>query len=65
MLGRHIIDRAVLDSPKDPEALSWFSLLDEDFLEICEIAHLRPEEVIEKQLEVTAKLIRKATLGTL
>jgi len=65
MLGRHVIDRAVLDTPRDPEALSWFSLEDEDFLTLCEISYLNPEEVIEKQKEVTLKLIRGATLGTL
>lgn len=65
LLGRSIIDRAVLDSPRDPEALAWFDIMDEDFLEICEIAQLDPAQVLEKQKEVTAKLMRGATLGTL
>ncbi len=65
LLGRSVIDRAVLDTPKDPEALAWFSLDDEDFLVICEIAHLIPQDVIEKQREVTKKLIEGIILGDL
>lgn len=64
-LGRSIIDRAVLDSATDQEALDWFSLEDEDFILICQLAMLKPKEVIEKQKIVLEKLLRKATLGTL
>lgn len=58
-LGRCIIDRAVQDAVWDPEAYAWFNSEDEDFIEICFLANLDPERVVERFRFVYSNLIKK------
>ena len=47
-LGRSILDRAIMDSLEDSEILKWVDQDDEDFMAICFIADLEPEDVVRR-----------------
>lgn len=57
-LARSVLDRAVLDSLEDPKIVNWFDEDDSDFVTICYIACLEPEDVIQK-FTATFKRLQK------
>lgn len=61
LLGRSIIDRAILDSLDDEEIEEWFDENDEDFNTICFIGNLNPKETV-KQFNTILELLKKGEL---
>lgn len=55
-LGRAILDKAVLDSVNDEETFKWFDVENEEFQDVCFIAYLEPEFVLEKFTLIIGKL---------
>lgn len=65
-LGRAILDRAVLDAAEgDQEAIDFFDLDNERFIEICFIAYL-DHEIVEKQFKlVHQRILNGDVIGNL
>ena len=56
-LGRTILDKALLDAFENKgEDYLWFDETNEDFLDICTMANLEPEETINRFKETIKKL---------
>lgn len=52
LLWRAVIDKAMLDiGDRNPrireEAINWFDICNEDFLEVCRLADIWPEEIFK------------------
>lgn len=62
-LGRAILDRALLDATEDPEAKEWFDEENEDFILICFIAYLEPEEAIRIAHTIIEQMESDAHIG--
>lgn len=61
-LGRTILDKAVIESLEDKETRKWFEEGSADFIEICFIANLDPNEVQKRFRETYKKLVLDLTI---
>ncbi len=62
-LGRHILDRALLDAVTDKEVEKWFDLKDEDFKTICLISWMSPHKVLKIANKIIFLMRHNKTLG--
>lgn len=58
-----MLDRALLDSLECTATFDWFDSTNDHFNEVCFIANLEPENVVDKFYHVFKKLERNEVIG--